>query len=101
MTAHDQPLLDAGVRIDNLPAEGRWIDVVATPDQRRAIGAALALAQGELLLIQGPPGTGKTSTIAELAQAIVRRRASGRGRACRRRTARAGPRHRDPGTGRF
>lgn len=42
-------------------------------DQRRAIGAALALAPGELLLLQGPPGTGKTSTIAELAHAIARR----------------------------
>ncbi|MGN6674024.1 MAG: AAA domain-containing protein, partial [Thermomicrobiales bacterium] len=42
-------------------------------DQRRAVGAALALAPGEVLLIQGPPGTGKTSTVAELAHAIVRR----------------------------
>jgi hypothetical protein len=42
-------------------------------DQRRAAGAALALAPGELLLIQGPPGTGKTSTVAELACALVRR----------------------------
>ena len=42
-------------------------------DQRRAIGAALALAPGELLLIQGPPGTGKTSMIAELARAIAHR----------------------------
>ncbi len=42
-------------------------------DQRRALGAALALAPGELMLLQGPPGTGKTSTIAVLAHAIARR----------------------------
>jgi hypothetical protein len=42
-------------------------------DQRRALGAALALAPGELLLLQGPPGTGKTSTIATLARAVARR----------------------------
>ncbi len=42
-------------------------------DQRRALGAALALAPGELMLLQGPPGTGKTSTIATLAHAIARR----------------------------
>ena len=42
-------------------------------DQRRAIGAALALAPGDVLLIQGPPGTGKTTMVAELAREIVAR----------------------------
>ncbi len=78
------------LRTDELPRLARIILGVAEPtpltdpapdfagaglnaDQRRAIGAALALASGDLLLIQGPPGTGKTSTVAELAHAIVRR----------------------------
>lgn len=78
------------IRTDELPRLARIILGAAEPsplaepapdldipdlndDQRRAIGAALALAPGDLLLIQGPPGTGKTSTIAELARAIVRR----------------------------
>ncbi len=42
-------------------------------DQRRAIGAALALEPGGLLLIQGPPGTGKTTMIAELAREVATR----------------------------
>lgn len=43
-------------------------------EHRRAIGAALALASGDLLLVQGPPGTGKTGMVAHLVREIVHRR---------------------------
>jgi len=44
MTAREEPLLDASVRIDNLPADGRNIDVVATAEQRRAIAEQLGIS---------------------------------------------------------
>ena len=40
----ETPLLDAGVRIDHLPPEGRKIDVVATQAQREAIAARLEIS---------------------------------------------------------
>ncbi len=58
------------------PAAGELADVGAgrlNEDQRRAIGAALALPPGEILLIQGPPGTGKTTMVAELARELAAR----------------------------
>jgi uncharacterized metal-binding protein YceD (DUF177 family) len=45
----DVPLLDASVRIDNLPADGRNIDVIATPAQLATIATALKISAIERL----------------------------------------------------
>jgi len=45
----EAPLLDASVRIDHLPHEGRTVDVVATPEQREAIAARLGISAVERL----------------------------------------------------
>lgn len=45
----DEPLLDARVRIDHLPPEGRGIDVIATPGQREAIAGRLGISAVERL----------------------------------------------------
>lgn len=51
MTRHQraEPLLDALVRIDGLPPEGRQIDVEATPEQREAIAERLGVTAVESL----------------------------------------------------
>ena len=41
---NDQPLLDAAVRIDHLPPEGRQLNVVATPEQRLVIAERLKIS---------------------------------------------------------
>ena len=42
---HDgPPLLDAKVRIDNLPPEGRSLDIIATDEQRAAIAERLGIS---------------------------------------------------------
>ncbi|MDR3471715.1 MAG: DUF177 domain-containing protein [Devosia sp.] len=46
---HEEPLLDASVRIDNLPPEGRDLDVIATPAQGEAIARQLAISAVERL----------------------------------------------------
>lgn len=46
---HEAPLLDASVRIDHLPAEGRRIDVVATREQCEAIATRLEISAVERL----------------------------------------------------
>lgn len=43
------PLLDAKVRIDNLPPEGRSLDVIATAEQRSAIAERLGISAVERL----------------------------------------------------
>lgn len=43
------PLLDASVRIDNIPTEGRDLDVVATAAQKQAIAARLQISAVEEL----------------------------------------------------
>lgn len=59
------------------PAAPRVAPVTGVADlnahQREALGAALALEPGDLLLVQGPPGTGKTSLIAHIARDVLAR----------------------------
>ncbi len=43
-------------------------------EHRRAIGAALALAPGDVMLVQGPPGTGKTGMVAHLVERVMEER---------------------------
>jgi len=45
----EAPLLDARVRIDHLPPEGRRIDVIATAEQRDAIALRLGISSLERL----------------------------------------------------
>jgi uncharacterized metal-binding protein YceD (DUF177 family) len=45
----EPPLLDASVRIDHLPPEGRRIDVIATEGQREAIATRLGISAVERL----------------------------------------------------
>jgi len=45
----DAPLLDATVRIDNIPSEGRSLDVVATREQCAAIAERLGISAVERL----------------------------------------------------
>jgi uncharacterized metal-binding protein YceD (DUF177 family) len=47
--AHESPLLDAGVRIDHIPAEGRDIDVAADARQREVIAERLGISAVERL----------------------------------------------------
>ncbi len=46
---------------------------VLDDSQRRAVEAALALEDNEVLLITGPPGTGKTRVIAKIAEELANR----------------------------
>ena len=48
----DEPLLDARVRIDNLPPEGRELEVEATPSQRLAIAELIKISSLERLHAQ-------------------------------------------------
>ncbi len=47
--SHEPPLLDAGVRIDHLPPEGRDIDVAADARQRQAIAERLGISEVDRL----------------------------------------------------
>jgi uncharacterized metal-binding protein YceD (DUF177 family) len=51
MSTHraDPPLLEASVRIDNLPPDGRDLDVIATDEQREAIARQLGISALERL----------------------------------------------------
>jgi hypothetical protein len=77
VSRNDEPLLDAGVRLDSLPATGRTLEVAATEEQREAIAERLGILSVEALaakLLARPikGGIEVTGTLtADLTQACV------------------------------